>query len=685
MEQEGPDTSTTDGSGMAAIRELTDWAVTPLGPVDGWSTRLKLMARMALVSRFPMIVLWGPQLVQLYNDEYRRIFMGAKHPRGMGQPTAECWPEVWHLNEPIYRRVRQREAVYIEDQEYLLYPSGRPEAFYLTASFDPIEDDDGRVEGVLVTLQDTTRRVLAERENAQLLAQAQDTARTLQQWFEQAPGFVALLRGPRHVFEMVNQAYLQLVGRRDVLGKPALEALPEAGEQGFGRLLDDVHESGKAFIGRGVRLLVRRVPDAAPAEVFLDFVYQPVVDASGAVTGVFVQGHDVSEQHRAVQALQEADRRKDEFLATLAHELRNPLAPIRQASQLAQANGATDAQKRWSLGVIDRQVQHMALLLDDLLDVARVSRGRLQLRRQSVDLREAIDAAIETARPLIESKQHAISVVLPQEPVGLHADPLRITQLLSNLLTNAAKYTDARGSIEVSASVDDGWVEVRVRDNGIGLEGDATERVFGMFSQVKSAYDRSEGGLGIGLALSRGLAQLHGGTLHATSEGLGRGAAFVLRLPIGHDAGPGLTRAPTTPVKHEGACRVLLADDNADAVESLAALLQLEGHEVHVAHSGQAALVLAQEALPEVAILDIGMPGMNGYEVARRLRAAKWAHGMRLIALTGWGQSQDRERALYEGFDHHCTKPLDLQALRPLLRPRVPASTPPQDSGQPMR
>jgi CheY-like chemotaxis protein len=418
------------------------------------------------------------------------------------------------------------------------------------------------------------------------------------------------------------------------------------------------------------------VAGAPPAEVFIDFVYQPVVDANGAVTGIFVQGHDVTEQHRAVQALREGDRRKDEFLATLAHELRNPLAPIRQAALLAQADSATEAQKRWGLRVIERQAQHMALLLDDLLDMARVSSGRLELRRQPLQLQAALDAAVEAARPLIESKQHALRLEPPPAPLLLHADPLRITQILSNLLTNAAKYTDARGSITVSAAANDGWVEVRVRDNGIGLASDAVERIFEMFSQVKSALDRSEGGLGIGLALSRGLAQLHDGTLEATSAGPGHGSTFVLRLPLepGEPSDP--ATAATTPARREGSCRVLLADDNADAVESLAALLQLEGHDVQIARNGDEALALAETARPQVAIVDIGMPGLNGYEVARRLRAAEWGHGLRLIALTGWGQAQDRERALQAGFDHHCTKPLDLGVLLPLLRSKGEASPP---------
>jgi signal transduction histidine kinase/CheY-like chemotaxis protein len=364
----------------------------------------------------------------------------------------------------------------------------------------------------------------------------------------------------------------------------------------------------------------------------------------------------------------DADRRKDEFLATLAHELRNPLAPIRQAALISKAPGATDAQKRWSHDVIDRQVQHMSLLLDDLLDISRVTRGTLALRMQSTELSSVIDSAVETARPTIDAKRHVLSVDVPAEPVQFTADPLRVAQVLSNLLTNAAKYTDPEGQIGLSAGCEGDDVVIRVRDSGIGISVAALPRVFNMFSQVHSTTDRSEGGLGIGLALAQGLIELHGGTIEANSEGLGCGSEFTVRLPrrVVHAS----KAAPNKPVATASSLRrrILIADDNRDSAETLAALLRMEGHEVTSVHDGPVALSAFGEIKPDVALLDIGMPGLTGYEVARKMRQSTSGASVTLIAITGWGQDIDKERAYAAGFDHHLTKPVDPQRLAELLR-----------------
>ena len=365
----------------------------------------------------------------------------------------------------------------------------------------------------------------------------------------------------------------------------------------------------------------------------------------------------------------DADRRKDEFLATLAHELRNPLAPIRQAALISKAPTATDAQKRWSHDVIDRQVQHMSLLLDDLLDISRVTRGTLALRMQSTELSSVIDTAVETARPTIDSKRHVLTVDMPPDPIRFTVDPLRVAQVLSNLLTNAAKYTDPEGTIRVMARCEADDVIICVADSGIGISATALPRVFNMFSQVHSTTDRSEGGLGIGLALAQGLIELHGGTIDARSEGLGCGSEFTVRLP---------RRAAMAPVQvvtnsslgtratlHR---RILIADDNRDSAETLAALLRMEGHEVTSVHDGPVALSVFGELKPDVALLDIGMPGLTGYEVARKMRQATPRAPLTLIAITGWGQDIDKERAFAAGFDHHLTKPVDPQRLVELLK-----------------
>jgi signal transduction histidine kinase len=547
--------------------------------------------------------------------------------------------------------------------------NGFPENTWFTWSYSPIYDS-GKVGGMFCACTEETGRVHAERERDRLIREAQDAARTLHTWFDNAPGFVALLRGPDFVFELVNKAYYQLVGHRPLEGRPALQALPEMESQGYFGLLDRVYESGEPFVGRGMRLVVQPAPDAPPAERFVDFLYQPVRDASGTVVGIFAQGHDVTDQVQAVAALEDANRRKDEFLAILAHELRNPLAPIRQAALVAKAT-PDPARQAWAVGVIDRQVGHMALLLDDLLDVSRISRGKLVLRIAEVDLQSVVDAAVESAWPVIEAKKHKLVLRLAQQPVRLRADAVRLAQVLSNLLSNAAKYTDPGGTITLTAEESDGRLLLRVRDNGIGLSREHLEGIFTMFSQVAAGSDRAQGGLGIGLALSRGLAQLHGGTLEASSEGPGRGAEFTVSLPLPERAAslpvPAPDRADTAPTARGRSRKVLLADDNADALMTMATLLEIEGHEVHTAADGAQALAQAEKVRPEIAILDIGMPRLNGHEVAERIRAAEWGRSMRLIALTGWGQVQDQERARVAGFDHHCTKPVAVEQLLALL------------------
>jgi PAS domain S-box-containing protein len=378
---------------------------------------------------------------------------------------------------------------------------------------------------------------------------------------------------------------------------------------------------------------------------------------------------EIRRRERAEAALQETDRRKDEFLATLAHELRNPLAPIRQAALISKMPEATEAQKRWSHDVIERQVHHMALLLDDLLDISRVTRGTLELRTEMTELAAVIDAAVETARPSIDSKRHVLTIEVPNQPLTLAADPLRLAQVISNLLTNAAKYTDSEGRIRLRVEQDAGAIVISVTDNGIGIPADALSGVFAMFSQVKSAQDRSDGGLGIGLALSKGLVDLHGGTIEARSDGVGRGSQFTVRLPTSVLKPPKLPQTVETvqPVAVRRR-RLVIADDNEDAAESLAALLRMDGHHVTVVNNGQQALATIAALQPEIALLDIGMPDLSGYEVARQLREGPLGHQLTLIAITGWGQDRDKARAVEAGFNHHFTKPIEPDALLDLLR-----------------
>jgi signal transduction histidine kinase/CheY-like chemotaxis protein len=383
-----------------------------------------------------------------------------------------------------------------------------------------------------------------------------------------------------------------------------------------------------------------------------------------------VMRDEVATRQAAEAALREAHMRKDEFIATLAHELRNPLAPIQQAVRIMQIPASDAQQRQWAGQVIARQTQRMALLLDDLLDVSRINSGRLNIRKEVVPLESIVATAIETARPLIEKKHHRLTVNLPAESLQLDVDPLRMSQALSNLLTNAAKYTDLGGEIDITVSRNPDELWMSVRDTGIGLSPYAIKEVFEMFSQVDSAIDRSEGGLGIGLALVKGLTELHGGRVDAVSAGIGCGSEFTMRLPAAtiksraanSDLAVSLARdAPKARTK------VLVADDNVDAAQTLAMVLEFAGYEVHLAHSGRAALEMGMAVRPEALILDIGMPGLTGYETARLIRQEAWGRSAVLIAVTGWGQEQDKDRAAEAGFDVHMTKPVDSSKLETTL------------------
>jgi signal transduction histidine kinase/ActR/RegA family two-component response regulator len=379
------------------------------------------------------------------------------------------------------------------------------------------------------------------------------------------------------------------------------------------------------------------------------------------------------------ESLREADRRKDEFLALLAHELRNPLAPVRYALAAMRKPGLTDAQRARANEVIERQVVHMTHLLDDLLDVSRITRGSIELKKSSTELALLISAAVDAARPVIDGKQHELALNLPREAVYLEADVVRLTQVFANLLINAAKYTDPKGSIRVDAVRENDELAISIVDNGIGIAPDMLPRLFTLFTQASSALERSEGGLGVGLSLVRGLVTLHGGRVEARSAGLNQGSEFIVRLPLG-TAEPlpapvdAATSAKARPC--DRGLTVVIIDDNEDVADSCATLLELAGHRVRTAYTAHAGLELAQAFQPEVMLLDIGLPDMSGYDLAARIRATAWGREAIMVAVTGWGQEADRERAFRSGFDHHLTKPIATDALESLLQSRCSCRRP---------
>jgi PAS domain S-box-containing protein len=395
----------------------------------------------------------------------------------------------------------------------------------------------------------------------------------------------------------------------------------------------------------------------------------PVRDAADQFYRLVGIIDDFTERKYAEDALKEANRRKDEFLATLAHELRNPLAPIRNAAQVLRMKDGSDPQVRSARDIIDRQVQQMVRLIDDLLDISRITTGKLQLRQERIELAAVVQSAVEASRPLVETLAHDLTVSLPQEPIHLEADPIRLSQVFSNLLNNAAKYTEKGGHVWLTAEQQDGELVVSLRDTGIGIAAEHLPELFEMFSQVTPALERSQGGLGIGLALVRGLVGLHGGSVEARSAGLGRGSEFIVRLPV---LDTPTQRRPEPSADGEKTCagprcRILVADDLQDSVDSLAMMLRLAGHDVQTAHDGLEAVQAAAAFRPDVVLLDIGMPKMNGYEAARHIRQQSWGKDMLLVALTGWGQEEDKRQTFEAGFDRHLTKPVDPAALEKLL------------------
>lgn len=388
----------------------------------------------------------------------------------------------------------------------------------------------------------------------------------------------------------------------------------------------------------------------------------------------------IAERSRAEAALIEADRHKDEFLAILAHELRNPLAPIRNAVEIMARFQIDNPKLKWSRDVIDRQIVHLTRLVDDLLDISRITRGTIRLARETVMIETLLARALEAAQPIIGEHGHELSIDCADRSLAVRGDPTRLVQVLGNLLNNAAKYTNPGGRIHVSARRTEEIVELRVKDNGIGIAAESQPKLFNLFSRVDSGSDRTPSGLGIGLALVRKLVEMHAGEVTVRSAGLGRGSEFIVRLPLLADAGCAPAAAARARAQSAQPCRILIADDNPDALESLALLLACEGHEVYKAADGAQACELAARWQPQLALLDLGMPVMDGYEAARRMRLQPWGRTMTIVALSGWGQVSDVLRSREAGFDSHLVKPAAFEALSQLLA-RVPSVARPASGG----
>ena len=770
---------------LADLLEAQDWAGHPLGSRDRWPSELRGLVRAMQRSRGPMFVCWGPQAHLLYNDEYARVLCD-KHPAAFGRPFREVWTEVGAELDEMLARVLSGEGLHGENTPFQVRRNGRTETAFFSFTWNPVLDDEDRVHGFFCTAFETTAAVQADQ------ARATEAAR-LMQLFQQAPGFVAVLEGPGHVFRHANQAYLDFVGRSDIVGRPVHEVAPEAIAQGWGRVLDDVYRTGVPYFGRGAPVRLRRDEQGDAAEWSVNFIFQPIRQDDGAVDGILIQGYDVTAEVQSQAALRESeakfrtiadaipqmvwttradghheyynrqwydftglpegatdgtgwqqvlhpddlqrtievwhhslatgepyqieyrvrdrhnqyrwmlgralpvrddagaivrwmgtcteiddhvksreslredDRRKDEFLAMLAHELRNPLAPITSAVALLRRAPRDEARVRSMTEIIGRQAAHMRGLVDDLLDISRVTRGLITLQHEPLDVRDVLAEALEQTRPLIESRRHAVATRIGSVGLPVWGDRKRLVQVFANVLGNAAKYTPPGGKITVGGRRRDGEVVVMVEDNGQGMGPELIERVFELFVQGERTPDRREGGLGVGLVLVKRMLELHGGRVSAFSDGPGRGSAFEIVLPAvaqGSGASPqdASDDAEDPRGRSSSLLRVLIVDDNHDAADALGMYLQDLGHDIRIETTAARGLTTALEFMPDVCLLDIGLPDADGRELAGKLRTLPGMESTVLAAVSGYGQPEDVAATAAAGMAHFV-KPVDAEAL----------------------
>ena len=591
-----------------------------------------------------------------YDAEWRMTYMNAAGEQLLGRRREEVLGKTWHQAFPhavgnsvdhMYQRVMRERRPERMELYYKHY------GLWMEISASPLANG-----GVGVYFHDISARKRAEAE-----------LRTLAAVVETSGDFVGLCT-PDLVPFYVNEAGRRMLGLegRDVSQTRVLEYFwPEdrarIESEAVPKLMRDGRWSGE------VRF--RNFSTGAPIHTMWNAF--AIRDEAGAVAAWATISPNLNELKRAEEALQRANRelvvsarRKDEFLATLAHELRNPLAPIANAVELLGATGRADPMLDAVRGIIERQFRHMVRLIDDLLDVSRITSGKLMLRRERISLAAVIEQALETARPHVRG--HEFTVSLPREPVWLDADPVRLAQVFSNLLNNACKYTPGGGHIRLTAERAGGEIVVRVRDTGIGIDAEHLPGVFDMFSQAAPALERAQGGLGIGLSLALALARMHGGRIEARSEGRGKGAEFIVTLPACDEA-PLAERAGDA-ARASATRRILVVDDNADGADSLAMLLRAEGHAVEIAYDGPGAIDAVASFKPDLVLLDIGLPRMNGYEACRAIRKRTGGEGIVIAALTGWGQEEDHRRSREAGFDAHLVKPVEREALAALLSAR---------------
>ncbi|HEY0480836.1 MAG TPA: ATP-binding protein [Kofleriaceae bacterium] len=662
-----------------------DWARTPLGAPETWPSSLRTIVQVLLESRHPMFLWWGPELIQIYNDAYAPSLGHDKHPAAIGQRGRDCWAEIWPIIGPQIEGVMQRgEPTWHDNALVPMFRNGGIEEVYWTYGYSPVLDETGGVGGTLVVCTETTAHVIAMRRQALFRGLA-----------EQA----SPLDTPTAVIEKAVATFgsspedIPFVAQFDAAG--ALQRATGVDGAAVAMLAEHVRRIAPLSVATRVTLdaalpvgpwpepvrealvvpglgglimfgLSSRLPfDAA----YRDFLVQLMESARLAHDRSEAFAVRVAAETEIVRArdervaliadLEAANRAKDEFLALLGHELRNSLAPIATALDLVRARSHTALSREHEL--IERHAGHVTRLVDDLLDVSRVARSKLELRREVVAIADVLSKATEMAGSLIEQREHHLTVDLPREPILWWGDPMRLAQVVANLLTNAARYTDRGGEIWLAAAhVPGARIEISVTDNGRGIAPELMPRIFDRFVQGERSGESSQGGLGIGLTLVKSLVELHGGTVTPYSDGVGKGSCFVVSLPVEHAVQTAVAASPV-PAAHVGK-RVLVVDDNVDAANLMAELLRVRGHDVEVAYDALSALEALPTFQPQVAVFDIGLPVIDGYELAHRVAAVDHT-GCRLIAVTGYGQERDSARAKQAGFHRHLVKPVKIDVL----------------------
>lgn len=654
---------------MARKIAAYDWTSHPLGPIDRWPPALRTALGVILDSDFPMFLVWTGQFYAFYNDAYMPL-LGSKESHALGCRFADLWSEAWGVVGPIADKAYAGASTYFEDLPIVIDRHGYPEQTYFSFSYSPVRSEGGLVAGVLCTVFETTAKVTT-------VARLKESEDRFQLSLEASGNIGTWAVDPQTLATTVDARFARLFR----LGPTAMEQ----GELPLSAFIDSIHPDDRSRVWRAVSDAMEngspyeeeyRLNQGDDAPVWVAAKGRMFTTPgpgkqrfAGVAVDITQRKHIENDLRRLATDLAESNRRQQEFLAVLAHELRNPLAPIRTGLDLIAAtrdNPATIARVR---EMMSRQVDHLVHLVNDLLDLGRITSGKIVPKMRQVALQDIVSQAIETTLPSIKARQHRFTTHLPEQPIWLYADANRIAQVVANVLSNAVKYTAPYGDIDLAVCHEADCAVVTITDNGIGIPPDALPNVFDMFNQVNHNSEYTQGGLGIGLALARQLTEMHGGTVSAASAGQNAGSTFTIRLPVaGRTAeakvAPGFAARQATKVHP---LRILLADDNMDAISMLAQMLELDGHQVSTAPDGEQALAIAQEWVPDVGLLDLGMPKLNGFELAQAMRACPSLRNVQLVAVTGWGAHEDRLRTGQAGFDMHFTKPIDFNELRDYL------------------